>query len=157
MRGLTQRNHRHFEWPPAPKTESGSALPLLPVFIIICFLMGSMAVSTASTFLAKRELTNAVAAAANDAVSGINDRSYFTNSTYEFDQATITNFAKAAIRSRTDLSVKEVESIIVTQEGGGVRVTVVTDFQPIFRGFLPSKYRKVHLRATALAEAQTAP
>ena len=138
--------------------ESGSVLPLLPVFIIICFFLGTLSVSTASTFLAKRELHNAAAAAANDAVSGISDVEYYTNSAYTFDPTNMATLATQSIRARMGDTLRmKAEDIVITLEDGGVRVTLEADFSPVFRGFLPGGLKKTRIRATALAEARTTP
>ncbi len=138
--------------------ERGSVLPLLPVLIIICFLLGTLSVSTASTFLAKRELYNAAAAAANDAVSGINDASYFGKSEYVFDPVAAQKLAVQSVRARVGdtLRLRE-QDIKVTVEGERLRITIQADFNPVFRGFLPGGLKRTRLTATALAEARTTP
>jgi hypothetical protein len=137
-------------------TESGSVLPLLPVLIIICFLLGTLSVSTASTFLAKRELHNAAAAAANDAVSGIDDAKYFGESEYKVKIEDARILATQSVAARLGDTIR-LSDIIVTPEGEGVRVTLEADFSPVFRGFLPGGLKKTRLKATALAEARTTP
>jgi hypothetical protein len=142
----------------AIKPEDGSVLPLLPVLIIICFFLGTLSVSTASTFLAKRELYNAAAAAANDAVSGISDVDYYTNSTYTFDPTNMAKLARQSIEARVGDTLRmRPEDIVITLEGERVRVTLEADFSPVFRGFLPGGLKKTRLKATALAEARTTP
>jgi hypothetical protein len=142
----------------AVKREDGSVLPLLPVLIIICFLLGTLSVSTASTFLAKRELYNAAAAAANDAVSGIDDVDYYTNSAYTFDPTNMAKLARQSIAARLGDTLRmRPEDIVITLEGERVRVTLEADFSPVFRGFLPGGLKKTRLKATALAEARTTP
>lgn len=138
--------------------ERGSVLPLLPVLIIICFLLGTLSVSTASTFLAKRELYNAAAAAANDAVSGINDESYFGKSEYVFDPVAAQKLAVQSVKARVGdtLRLRE-QDIKVTVEGERLRITIEADFSPVFRGFLPGGLKRTRLTATALAEARTTP
>jgi hypothetical protein len=138
--------------------ESGSVLPLLPVLIIICFLLGTLSVSTASTFLAKRELYNAAAAAANDAVSGIDDAKYFGGSEYQVKIEDARILARQSIDARLGDTLRmRPEDIVITLEGEGVRVTLEADFSPVFRGFLPGGLKKTRLKATALAEARTTP
>ncbi len=138
--------------------ERGSVLPLLPVLIVVCFLLGTLSVSTASTFLAKRELYNAATAAANDAVSGINDVDYYTLSRYTFDPDKMKNFARRSIAARLGDTIRmKQEDITITLEGDGVRVTLEADFSPVFRGFLPGGLKRTRLKATALAEARTTP
>jgi hypothetical protein len=142
----------------AVKREDGSVLPLLPVLIIICFFLGTLSVSTASTFLAKRELNNAAAAAANNAVSGINDVDYYTNSAYTFDPTNVATLARQSIDARLGDTLRmRPEDIVITLEDGGVRVTLEADFSPVFRGFLPGGLKRTRLKATALAEARTTP
>ena len=138
--------------------ERGSVLPLLPVLIIVCFLLGTLSVSTASTFLAKRELYNAAAAAANDAVSGINDASYFGESKYVFDPVIAQKLAVQSVKARVGdtLRLRE-QDIKVTVDGEVLRVTLEADFSPVFRGFLPGGLKKTRIKATALAEARTTP
>jgi malate synthase len=140
------------------RTEQGSVLPLLPVLIIICFLLGTLSVSTASTFLAKRELYNAAAAAANDAVSGIDDEKYFGDSVYVFDPINAQKLAIQSVKARVGdtLRLRE-QDIKITVDGERIRVSLEADFSPVFRGFLPGGLKKTRLKATALAEARTTP
>jgi hypothetical protein len=147
-----------FRKPRRSHGESGSVLPLLPVLIIICFLLGTLSVSTASTFLAKRELYNAAAAAANDAVSGIDDAKYFGGSEYQVKIEDARILARQSIDARLGDTLRmRPEDIVITLEGEGVRVTLEADFSPVFRGFLPGGLKKTRLKATALAEARTTP
>jgi hypothetical protein len=138
--------------------EQGSVLPLLPVLIVVCFLLGTLSVSTASTFLAKRELYNAAAAAANDAVSGINDEKYFAESIYELRLADMQILATQSVAARVGDTIRlRPEDIKITEEAGGVRVTIEADFSPVFRGFLPGGLKKTRIKATALAVAREIP
>ena len=141
-----------------PSNERGSVLPLLPVLIVVCFLLGTLSVSTASTFLAKRELYNAAAAAANDAVSGIDDEAYFGQSKFELRVDDMRILATQSVAARVGDSIRlRPEDITITPEGEGVRVTLVADFSPVFRGFLPGGLKKTRITATAVAEARTIP
>ena len=138
--------------------ERGSVLPLLPVLIIVCFLLGTLSVSTASTFLAKRELYNAAAAAANDAVSGIDDEAYFGDSIYKLRVKDMRILATQSVAARVGDTIRlQPNDIKVTLEGDGVRVTIEADFSPVFRGFLPGGLKRTRIKATALAEARTTP
>lgn len=138
--------------------EKGSVLPLLPVLIIVCFLLGTLSVSTASTFLAKRELYNAAAAAANDAVSGIDDEAYFGQSEYKLRIEDMRILATQSVAARVGDTIRlQPDDIKVTLEGDGVRVTIEADFSPVFRGFLPGGLKRTRITATALAEARTIP
>jgi uncharacterized membrane protein len=140
------------------RSERGSVLPLLPVLIIVCFLLGTLSVSTASTFLAKRELYNAAAAAANDAVSGIDDEAYFSQSLYKLNIEDMKTLATQSVAARVGDTIRlRTEDIKVELEGEGVRVTLEADFSPVFRGFLPGGLKKTRIKATALAEARTTP
>jgi Flp pilus assembly protein TadG len=153
-----QWSNRHAGGAISHGKERGSVLPLLPVLIVVCFLLGTLSVSTASTFLAKRELYNAAAAAANDAVSGISDQAYYTKSEYIFDPINAQKLAIESVRARVGdtLRLRE-QDIEVTVEGDVLRVTIKADFSPVFRGFLPGGLKKTRITATALAEARTTP
>lgn len=50
--------------------ERGTVLVLMPVAVLVLVVLAAISVDVAAQFLAKRELANAAAAAANDAVSG---------------------------------------------------------------------------------------
>jgi hypothetical protein len=157
-RTYTARTEQPTELRTEQGTEQGSVLPLLPVLIIICFLLGTLSVSTASTFLAKRELYNAAAAAANDAVSGIDDEKYFGDSVYVFDPINAQKLAIQSVKARVGdtLRLRE-QDIKVTVDGERIRVSLEADFSPVFRGFLPGGLKKTRITATALAEARTTP
>jgi Flp pilus assembly protein TadG len=59
------------------RDESGSALFLMPVGVVIVLLLGALVADTAFVFMAKREVMNGATAAANDAAAAALDVDHF--------------------------------------------------------------------------------
>jgi hypothetical protein len=150
------------------RQERGSALPLVPVLLLVCVFLGVLAVDTASIFLAQRELVAATAGSANDAASGIRDLDFFSGGEYGLAQQRSRAFAEQSMSVRsgsadnkpgnsddtfTDHRIAEVTILADTRQ---VRVTVEAKYRPLFRGILPKSWQSVTLRATSTANAKSA-
>jgi Flp pilus assembly protein TadG len=67
----------------------GSVLALVPAAVLVLFLLGALAVDSASAYLAQRQLSDAVAGAANDAATaGLSDAAFYQQGQLAVDAAT---------------------------------------------------------------------
>lgn len=107
--------------------ERGSVLMLLPAFLLIVVLMGSIAVDFSVAFLAKRELAALATAAANDAATAGADQASLVQGDYILDEQRVLAAAQQAVDSTSSSSVHvESRDVDVIEVDGtpAVRVTL---------------------------------
>lgn len=69
-----------------PGSDRGSVLMLVPAGLLILLLFAAIAVDSAGAFLAQRQLTDALAAAANDAATaGLDNGAYYSAGSVRLD------------------------------------------------------------------------
>ncbi len=135
------------------EAEKGSALALLPVLIVICVLLGVLAVNTANVFMARRALVNAASAAANDAASGISNDTYFKDSNYVLTDARVYSIVRRSLDTHGDQRVRILEAVAVTKSSVRVRLADVS--HPFFRTPLSGSFGDVDLVVEMTSSAQT--
>lgn len=119
------------------RTESGSALLLVPAGVLVLLVLGAIAVDAAVAFLGQREVSNAAAAAANDAATAaLSDRAFYTSGVLEVDSGLAMEVAERSVTARTARGV-EVVDVAVEADGGRVCVTVRGRVPYVFAGALP--------------------
>jgi Flp pilus assembly protein TadG len=110
VRGISSRSHH--------AQERGTALILIPAIALIVILAAALVIDSAIGFTAKRDLNEAVAAAANDAANALAEDSVFGSGVIRVDRAEAERLATAALRAR-------MESVVVTQVDGQPVVDIV--------------------------------
>jgi Flp pilus assembly protein TadG len=109
----------------------------VPAGVLVLVVLGAIAVDAAVAFLGQREVSNAAAAAANDAVVvGLSDRAFYTSGLLEVDEARALDVARRAVLARASRGV-EVVDVSVTAEGARVCVTVRGRVPYVFGRALP--------------------
>jgi Flp pilus assembly protein TadG len=134
--------------------ERGSVLLLMPVAMLIFVILGAICVDFAVVFLAKRELSNAAAAAANDAATRALDLDTF------YGQEAITKIDPVAAQQVASASVaaKGLEYLAlgtpeVEVAGEIVTVTVSAEVATIFARAVPGGPSSTPVRASGRATA----
>jgi hypothetical protein len=139
--------------------ERGTAFVLLGVVVIVVIWLAAVAVDASSVFLAHRELSNLAQAAANDAVSGIDEESYFGQGEYVVEVGRgaraerLLERAVAASGLAEQTRFRTLESELTRE--GPTRVTVTlraTVHRPMLGG-IPGMERDTTLTVRASAEA----
>ena len=83
--------------------QRGSVLLLFPVGVLAVLVLAALAVDASIAFLGERELSGAVAAAANDAASeALSNRAFYGEGRLALDAAEVERVAEARVRSSLD-------------------------------------------------------
>lgn len=138
------------------RAERGSVMMLMPAAVLIFIVLGAICVDFAVVFLAQRELSNAAAAAANDAATRALDLSAF------YEDGTISLVASEAHRvAATSVSSKQLGHLSVAPPvvrvgaGGQVTVHLSAEVASIFARAIPGAPQRTSVSATAVATART--
>ena len=102
------------------RDQRGSVLVLMPVAVLVFIVLGALCVDFGSAFTAKRELSNAAAAAANDAASEALDVDHF--------------YATGEVRLRPEVARAVAERSLAAEELGRLEA-VVEDVSVAADGF----------------------
>ena len=140
--------------------ERGSALLLMPTAVLVIVILGSIAVDSALVFTAQRELADAAAAAANDAVTaGLSDEAFYACGSLELDAGRAREVAARALAARSADIVDAVETVSIGRDTVGaptVTVSVVGSVSTMFAPAVPGGRDVRPVRATATASAARA-
>jgi Flp pilus assembly protein TadG len=119
------------------RSERGSVLILVPAAVLVLVVLGAIAVDSAVAFLGQREVSNAAAAAANDAAgAALSDSAFYGSGTLVVDPVAARTVAVRAVSARLSRGV-EVESVDVEVAGPSVCVTVRGRVPYVFARSLP--------------------
>jgi hypothetical protein len=146
------------------RDERGSALLLFPAALLIMVALAAMAVDSSVAFLAQRELTNATAAAANDAATeALSDRSFYQGDRIELSPSTVEAVAVDRVFELVDRGRHHdlaVQAEAVPPAAGGcawtVRVVASSRVDEVFGKALPGSSRSVAVRAQSVASPRLA-
>jgi len=125
----------------------------MPVAVLVFLVLAAISVDLAVVFLAERELSNAAAAAANDAAT----RGLDVDSFYELQTARIDPILAREVAAGS-MAAKRLEHLgpltpTVVVEGEVVTVTVSADVETIFARAVPGGPTSMAVSATAQATA----
>ena len=147
---------------PWPVNDRGSALLLIPAAVLIVVLLGSLAVDSAIVFTAQRQLADAAAAAANDAVTaGLAEDAFYRCEGVRLNPERVREVVVASLEARAADIVDAVQSVSTGHDAAGVptvTVHVEGSVTPLFAPALPGggTMRTVEARAVASAVRQHA-
>ena len=139
--------------------ERGSVLLLFPAALLIMVALSAMAVDSAVAFLAQRELTNATAAAANDAATeAISDQSFYRGDRIELSPSAVEAVAVDRVRALIDEGRHHdltVRADAVPPAGPGcawtVRVVATSRVDEVFGKAMPGSAGSVAVRGQSTA------
>jgi Flp pilus assembly protein TadG len=133
------------------RRESGSALVLIPVLMLIIIVAAGLVIDSAIGFTAKRALVDTAATAANDAANGLDSDSLFTSGSVKLNEDLVTRIASKSVATRSDgvSDVTLVSSQVIDRNGRpAVEVTVSGSAKKVFGIFGDKRWQ---LRATAVS------
>jgi Flp pilus assembly protein TadG len=136
--------------------ERGSALMLMPAAVLVFVVLGAIAVDFAVAFLGEREVSNAAAAAANDAAGAALDRDrFYTDGAIRLDPRVADRVGRTAVAAAGLDDLDEVEvRVEVGAEAPVVTVTVSARVRYVFAKALPGGPDGVRVEASATATAE---
>jgi Flp pilus assembly protein TadG len=137
------------------REQRGSVLMLMPAAVLVFLVLGALCVDFGSTFAAKRELSNAAAAAANDAATQALDLDRFYASG---DVGLRLELARrVAERSVAAMGLERlvpvVEDVRSAADGLTVTVTLRARARYLFARALPGGLDGMDIRASSTAHA----
>ena len=127
---------------------------LMPAAVLVMMVLGSIAVDSARLLLAQRELADAAAAAANDAVAAAlsDDAFYRSGGRLEVDPSRAARTVDAAVMARAPQGLA-VDPPVVTVVGRQVCVELRATVEPLFARVVPGAGGPRVVRARASASA----
>ena len=140
-------------------------LLLFPAAVLIVLVLAAVAVDSAIVFLGQREVANAVAAAANDAVGeGVGNRAFYQDGRVDLDPATVRRLAVDQVVAAldggrfSDLGVEvEVSPAASSECPPVVRVRAAASVSSLFAAALPGDGGQVRVTATATGSPHQGP
>ena len=129
---------------------------LMPAAVLVFVVLGAIAVDFAVAFLGEREVSNAAAAAANDAAGAALDRDrFYADGAIQLDPAAAGRVGRAAVAAAglDDLDDVRVRVDVAADEPV-VTVTVSARVRYLFAKALPGGPEGVRVEASASATAE---
>jgi Flp pilus assembly protein TadG len=129
---------------------------LMPAAVLVFVVLGAIAVDFAVAFLGEREVSNAAAAAANDAAGAPLDRDrFYADGALRLDPAAAERVGRAAVAAAGLEDLDDVRvRVDVAAEEPVVTVTVSAGVRYVFAKALPGGPRGVRVEASATATAE---
>jgi Flp pilus assembly protein TadG len=132
---------------------------LFPAAVLIMVALAAMTVDSSIAFLAQRELTNATAAAANDAATeAVSERAFYEGDRIELSASTVEAVAVDRVFQLVDQGRHHdlaVQADAIPPAGAGcswtVRVVASSRVDELFGKALPGSSRSVGVRAQSTA------
>ena len=136
--------------------ERGSALMLMPAAVLVFVVLGAIAVDFAVAFLGEREVSNAAAAAANDAAGAALDRDrFYADGAVRLDPRAADRVGRAAVAAAGLEDLREVDvRVEVAADAPVVTVIVSARVRYVFAKALPGGPDGVRVEASATATAE---
>ena len=131
---------------------------LMPAAVLVFVVLGAIAVDFAVAFLAEREVSNAAAAAANDAAGAALDADrFYADGAVRLDRERAVEVGRAAVAAAGLDDLDEVDvQVRVAADAPVVTVTVSARARYVFATALPGGPDGVDVAATATATAEEA-
>lgn len=131
---------------------------LYPVGVLAVIVLAAMAVDATVAFLGERELSNAVAAAANDAATeALSNRAFYQRSAVELDGGEVARVAEDRVRTAVDGARYHGLIVQATVVPGGagcawsLRVEAAARVRYVFAPGLPGGPDEARVDATAVS------
>jgi Flp pilus assembly protein TadG len=137
--------------------DRGTVLMLMPAAVLVLLMLGGIAFDYAHLFLAKRELSSVVEAAANDAVThGVDQAAVRRGDGFVLDPARVVDSVVASVADHSPelhfIGDPRVEIISPTE----VRVTITASIDYVFTRAVPGAPGSATVTVVATADARSA-
>ena len=130
------------------RRESGSALMLMPAAVLIVLMMLGIAVDESRVFLARRELADLAATAANDAVTrGLDQSRFRSDGSYVLSRTAVEESVLATLATADLAAPVSGHAVGIGNNEPTVTVTLTAELAPLFRLVAPKR----HVEASASA------
>lgn len=148
---------RHAWWRPIPRPgprSSGSVLALVPAGFLVLVLLAALAVDSAVSYLGQRQLHDAFAAAANDAVAAaVDNANFYGHGVVSLDPTTLDSVICRSLTAQNASQLRGV-SVGVAVAGDSVEVAGTATVGMVFGRPLPG-FASRHIRASAVATLES--
>ena len=136
--------------------ERGSALMLMPAAVLVFVVLGAIAVDFSVAFLGEREVSNAAAAAANDAAGAALDQDrFYADGAVRLDPGVADRVGRTAVAAAGLDGLRDVQvRVAVATDAPVVTVTVSGRIPYVFAKALPGGPDGARVEASATATAQ---
>lgn len=134
--------------------DRGSSLLLFPAAVLIVLVLGAIAVDLSAVHLAKREVLDLAASAANDAVTaGLDHGHYRTTGEYVVDPALAAAAVDRAVAANDPSGATTVLAVTVGPGPADITVELSTTAHPVFAPALPGYGGPTTVTGSATATA----
>jgi Flp pilus assembly protein TadG len=148
--------------------DRASVVVLVPAAVLILLMLGALAVDLTVAYLARHQLDDAAASAANDAVTaGLDLAAFDADGRYQLDEATVDAVVLRSLAARhdpvVDRAIAEMTiSVVVLQSGDAMRpaqvtVTIRSRADLVFMKAVPGLSPTIGVTASATATAVVGP
>jgi hypothetical protein len=129
---------------------------LVPAGVLVLLLLAAIAVDGAGSYLAQRQLTDARAAATNDApTAGLDNRAYYTTGSLQLDPATSAAVVCQSLAAQGDADLHHL-ALDLGVAGPVITVRGTADVREIFGRLIP-RFGVRQVTAEVRADAQQDP
>lgn len=136
--------------------ERGSVLALVPAGFLVLMILGALAVDSATTYLGRQQLRDALGAAANDAATaGLANRSFYSRGSVALDPSATARTVCVAVAAQTDRDLHQVR-LWLAIDGASLQLRGTATVDAVFGRFVPG-FGSRTVRATASAVASPGP
>jgi Flp pilus assembly protein TadG len=134
--------------------DAGSSLLLFPAAVLIVLVLGAVAVDLSAVHLAKRQVLDLAASAANDAVTaGLDQGRFRATGEYVIDAALATRAVERAVAANEPDGRTTVVRVELGPDPGQVTVELRAPAEPVFSSALPGGPGTTTVSGTATATA----
>lgn len=135
------------------REDRGSVLALVPAGFLVLMVLAALAVDSAVAYLGQRQLHDALAAAANDAVTaGLDDASFYRRGALALDPAVVAGTVCADVAAQHDSGLHAV-TVRMSLAGDSVRLSGRAAVDAVFGRAVPGFGRR---SVSAVASATVA-
>ena len=129
----------------------GSVLALVPAAVLVLFILGALAVDSAATYLAQRQLSDALAGAANDAATAaLSDAAFYDRGQLRIDPVLAAAVVCQSVTATLDTRV-HLTSLQLAVDGRWVHVRAAAEVGRLIMSAVPLVPRSTTIRAGAAA------
>lgn len=137
------------------KLSRGSVLALVPAGFLVLILLAALAVDSAAAYMGQRQLHDALAAAANDAVSAsVDNRSFYASGSIVLDTAVVERVVCASLAAQ-DVGQLHDMAVGISVSGDSVLVAGRATVDMVFGRAVPGWGRR-RVSSTAVATLASA-